>query len=197
MNEADITAFVNGLYDAAGFTTGRERIAERVPGLLEARAAGPRLWMGLALETLVEHLRNDAQPPCAAAVVQSDHACGFVDQDPCEHATWFIDRVAEEARRTPEPWVAMIVPDVRPAGVSLGTYNPLNSDAPALVTRLRWYVEMRSVGVAGAYEGVASLRDDEAFAGRAVHPRDAGIFRQVLRGHPARRRHAIRRQPAE
>ena len=194
MDDDQIQAFADALESAGDFTTPRTVIARRVPALLATRRSMPTSWLGEALDALVAHIRADELPPLGAALLQGPDWCRILDQGCCEQAAWFVERLSADARELAEPWVAVALPDPTASGLPMEHYEVMNLDRPVRITRLRWYAEMRSTTAAAAFAGTAELDGGSAAVdARAVLPRDAGFLGRVLRGHPARRRHRLRR----
>lgn len=201
MDGIDDRALTHTLRDVKAFILERAGLIERVERLVTLREHDPARWAREGVEALAEQLRADEQPPVAVALLQAgptaQGASGplgglILEQDLCEPAAWFIDRVAAQAEGLPEPSVLLAVPDARPAGVALGEYNVLNLPPGAEVGRAHWYAELRCPGASLALAGVIDLAGEEpATASGALAPSEAGPLGRALRGHPGRERYPL------
>lgn len=124
------------------------------------------------------------------------------DGEQCCPPEWLADRVREESHQLPEPWLFAVElgwPDPvwefydEDLGELVGLTEPVvpGSNWPAT-----WYAEARGRGVATTRAGQVDIdRDGRIVGRRELPPREglAGAFHRVLRGHPDRKRHPLRR----
>lgn len=98
--------------------------------------------------------------------------------------------VADELRRIVTPWVVAVDLSRRPQALS-----PLARSRLPRRWYLDWYAEGRGRGVAARLAGFCQLRGGQVLQANTFTPEqlgEAGRFTDLLRGHPARRRHPIR-----
>jgi hypothetical protein len=127
------------------------------------------------------------------------------DGDPCCQPSWLVDRVRDESRAIPDPWVfAIELPWAEPVYATRDEWGEwVESAEPHWVDttwQATWYAEARGRGVARTVAGAVGLDYDPAtgwdrvlwhedLSVRAPLPR---VFHRILYGHPSRRDHPLR-----
>lgn len=168
-----VTPELDGLAGDLDGVDGQARFAAWVDQRLDEAVvacgwAGPPSWMVFAADGLVLRRFDDC-------------GCGRID---CVLA------VADELRGLSTPWVVAVDASRRPRALSPRARSRLPRR-----WYLDWYAEARGRGVAARLAGFSQLRGDHLLDASTLTPDrlgEAGRFAELLRGHPARRRHPIR-----
>ncbi len=203
MDGIDDRGLAHAWQDAKAFILERAPLVAQVERLARLRRHDPTEWAREGVTALAGQVRADWQPPLAVALLQggpdSADAAGpvgarLIEQEPCEEAEWFADRVAAQAVAWPDPSVLVAVPDARAAGLSLEEYSAFNVPPGGEVLYAQWYAELRSPDAAFAVAGLIDLTGDEPpeISG-PLTPSEAGPLGRFLRGHPDRRRRPLDR----
>ncbi|HSK23786.1 MAG TPA: hypothetical protein VK906_11445 [Egicoccus sp.] len=98
--------------------------------------------------------------------------------------------VADELRGLTTPWLLAADLSRRPSEIS-----PLARSRLPRRWYLDWYAEARGRGVAARLAGFLQMRGEHVMQSSTFTPEQLGVagrFADLLRGHPARRRHPIR-----
>ena len=125
--------------------------------------------------------------------------------DGCGHFDWFLKRVRDEAAAIETPWVfGATLPRPQPFWELL-----VDDDGNEIDEILRppsssrwtatWYAEARGGGVASTVAGCLHLDGEQVTCRVPLEVRETAATRachRILYGHPARRRHSLRRSTA-
>ncbi len=153
-------------------------------------------------ESLIDRYAVGVHPVGYIIVDDADGVRWRWDRDPCCMPAWLVERVRDEARELPRPWVfAVDLP--RPEPIS-EVYDPELGDYVELlepqVSTARWtaiwYAEARGRGLAAVQAGAIDLDGEEEVSRHRLRV-DAGlpkVFHRVLDAHPDRKRHLLRRR---
>ena len=183
MDETAIRDFIDQLEDARGFETSTTAIDGWPPAPVRAHD-GPIAWHGSVLARATayyERWPTDAAWP--AAVIETAERGRLYGCEPCEEVDWFLERLAREASMAMRPWLFVLVPG-----------RVIDHGDEPFQTGV-WYSEARGRGAVWQNHGDAILSP----GGITLEAHDDGCvadsaFTRILRGHPDRRRHPLRRR---
>jgi hypothetical protein len=194
MDEDAIAGFTTTLQDAGQFAGRATQEAAATPMLLHHRRQR-RVddWVTAAVTALRDGMREDAQPPVARALLQTEEAVLIDESDGCCSTAWFVERMNDRAKRLPDVWVALAVPDTAPHRVPIADWNPLNRGHGVRVREMRWFVEVRGRRM-GLQDGRLLRTGRAALDHSTVRtdgwPEDPPLLRlgrELLHAHPVRR----------
>lgn len=192
MDEAAIRAFVARLRDVRDFALDTTAV-DGWPAPQRAGPAGVAAFLREGFEhALRAYVRWPARPPCAVATVESAARCRLYAQGPCETVEWLLARVRHEMLAIDRPWLFVLAPAPL-LGRDVLWQEWAARVAPQPFFNLRWLVEVRGRGAADRHHGLATLVDHSLRIQFHCELRPPPPLDGVLRGHPARRRHPIRR----
>ena len=202
MDEAAIREFFDGLVDAHGFMAPTTAIDGWATSPYPAGSFEP--WLHDVFCRVIRHyVETGVQPLTDAAVISGADRSRLYEpgaQDPRlrvpgQHETrrWFLHRLSHEAAEVDEPWLYLVLP-VGHSPVDLrGVLPPEVDTRGATGWFMWWFAELRGRGIALAMSGAAVLTDERGSMWSHDQSHTPAFFDRILRGHPARRRHPIRR----
>lgn len=197
MDERAITDFAANLVPEAFSrctSAHRVEVTEPVAGQLDFER-----WV----EERTAHAIHERYPfggaPCGVVEVEEWGVRWRWHREPCEELGWLTDRVREEVRDVPSPWVFVAdLPRPEPRWLEVeDEVTGLIEEVlvPAASTWwMPWYAEARGRGLAVIQSGLLQLDGDTPITTAPLRAgtRFESAARWVLRGHPDRRRHRLR-----
>ena len=194
MDEQSIRTFIDGLVDASGFEFETTAAMQDEPG-----EDGPDGFVGLVeagLSLWDDHWREEGES-LTLAFLETDHRrrlfVGRHDETPAE----FTHRIRAEARVLHDPWLYVCVQGQAAIGRAFDM-SRAEGRAKAFRSGLMqdaalWYAEARGRGVVDQCYGAIALEEEprvfQSDKPQGVSP----MFTAILRGHPSRRRHRLRK----
>lgn len=194
MDEQATQQFVAGLDDIRGFEFATTAVMQDEPG-----EDGPDGFVGLVQAGL--SLWNDhwhaQDESLTLAFLETEHRRRlFVGQDD-ETPVEFTRRIRSEAHLLQDPWLFVCVQGQATIGRAFDM-SRAEGRARAFRTGLMqdaalWYAEARGRGAVDQCFGAIALEDSPRIF-QSDKPQGASpMFTAILRGHPSRRRHRLRR----
>lgn len=191
----------------------RRHTADRVE-IVDARPSGAAAfdhWVEQRLrEAPTERYAWGGRPVRYVIVEASDGTRWRWEGDACCEPEWLAEVVCEESHHLPEPWVFAVElewPDPVPLdetvqlewpdAVQLDEGEPTGTVMPQGAWQATWYAEARGRGIAVTRAGQVEIDGDDRIVGRRELAPRTGLpkaFHGVLRGHPARKSHPLRRR---